>query len=106
MNSALDLAFIRRIRFIIKFPFPDEGDGAEIWKRVFPKSVPRKDLARLNITGGNIHNIALDAAFLAAERNMPVDMILIAEAARFEYEKMDKTLTLNLEQREICWDGV
>jgi hypothetical protein len=98
MRTALDPAFTRRIRFIVKFPFPDESSRAQIWKRIFPKSVPLRDLnfnrlARLNITGGNIRNIALNAAFLAAERNVAVDMTLIAEAAKFEYEKMGKPLT-------------
>jgi SpoVK/Ycf46/Vps4 family AAA+-type ATPase len=99
MRTALDPAFTRRIRFIVKFPFPDESSRAQIWKRIFPKFVPVKDLnimrlARLNITGGNIRNIALNAAFLAAERNTSVDMTLIAEATKFEYEKMGKPLTL------------
>ena len=31
-------------------------------------------LARLNVAGGNIHNIALGAAFLAADEDQPVGM--------------------------------
>ena len=72
MKTSIDAAFLRRIRFIIKFPFPDQGSRAEIWKGIFPKSTPIKDinvegLSRLNITGGNIRNIALNAAFLAGQ---------------------------------------
>jgi ATPase family associated with various cellular activities (AAA) len=101
MRTALDPAFTRRIRFIVKFPFPDESSRTQIWKRIFPKSVPLGDLninrlAKLNITGGSIRNIALNAAFLAAESNAPVNMAHIAEAAKFEYEKMGKPLTFEI----------
>src|SRR5205814_8035322 len=70
MKSALDPAFLRRLRFVVNFPFPDAVQRAGIWQRVFPPSTPieRLDvnkLARLNVAGGNIRNIALSAAFLA-----------------------------------------
>src|SRR3989442_107054 len=66
MKSALDAAFLRRIRFIVHFPFPDAAQRVEIWRRIFPASTPTEGLditrlARLNITGGNIRNIALNA---------------------------------------------
>jgi AAA+ superfamily predicted ATPase len=98
MKTALDRAFVRRIRFIVDFPFPEEKDRAEIWRRIFPKETPTKDLdvaalAKLNITGGVIRNIALNASFLAAEQGAEVGMSHIMEAARFEYEKMGRTLT-------------
>ena len=69
MKNALDRAFLRRIRFVINFPFPDEKNRAEIWKHIFPSSTPTngldiQHLARLDITGGNIRNIALNASFL------------------------------------------
>src|SRR5947207_6319469 len=59
MRSALDPAFLRRIRFVVTFPFPEATHRAEIWERVFPKSMPREGLnvdrlARLAIAGGNI----------------------------------------------------
>jgi len=50
-------------------------------------------LARLNITGGNIRNIAMQAAFLAADRNEPVTMSHLLRAARGEYDKLEKPLT-------------
>src|SRR6266699_1265714 len=79
MKGALDPAFLRRIRFVINFPFPDASHRAEIWRRVFPPRTPTDGLdptvlARLNIAGGNIRNIALNAAFLAAEAGEPVGM--------------------------------
>jgi hypothetical protein len=99
MKSALDTAFLRRLRFALAFPFPDEGLRKEIWQRVFPPRVPLDPdiawdaLARLNVAGGNIRNIALHAAFLAAERGGPVTMELLLRGARAEYAKLDKPLT-------------
>ena len=98
MKSALDPAFLRRLRFALAFPFPDEALRKEIWKRVFPLGVPLDGvdwtvLARLNVAGGNIRNIALHAAFLAADRGVPVTMDLLLRGARAEYTKLDKPLT-------------
>jgi len=98
IRDAIDAAFMRRIRFAINFPFPDEKSRAEIWRRIFPKATPTKDLdtdrlARLNVTGGSIRNIALNASFLAAEEGSPVGMEHIKEAAQSEYDKLERPLT-------------
>ena len=98
MKSVLDTAFLRRIRFIVHFPFPDMVHRAEIWRRIFPSETPKENLdttklARLNIPGGNIRNIALHAAFLAADADKPVDMRHLLHAARSEYAKLEKPLT-------------
>jgi len=98
MKNALDPAFMRRIRFVVQFPFPDAEQRAEIWRRVFPASTPTEGLdasrlARLNVTGGNIRNIALGAAFLAADAGEPVRMVHLLHAARGEYAKLEKPLT-------------
>ncbi|UCF90306.1 MAG: ATP-binding protein [Desulfobacterales bacterium] len=97
-KSALDPAFLRRIRFVIQFPFPDASQRAEIWKRIFPGRTPVRDLnerklARLNVAGGNIRNIALNAAFLAADQDRPVTMGDIRQAAQSEYLKIEKPLS-------------
>src|SRR6185437_1267443 len=49
MKSALDPAFLRRIRFVINFPFPDATQRVEIWRRIFPAATPTEglDMARL-----------------------------------------------------------
>jgi len=95
MKSALDPAFLRRLRFLITFPFPDSASRAEIWKHIFPQATPldRLDiaaLARLEIAGGNIRNIALNAAFLAVAAKEPVRMAHIFRATRAEYTKMER----------------
>lgn len=98
MKSGLDRAFLRRIRFVVQFPFPDLSQRAEIWKRIFPEETPTdgvelEKLARLNVAGGNIRNIALYAAFLAADSGEPVGMAHLLRAARVEYAKMERPLT-------------
>jgi hypothetical protein len=98
MKSAVDTAFLRRIRFVVQFPWPDEEQRGEIWRRVFPAAAPTERLdpmalAQLNVAGGSIRNIALHAAFLAAERDEPVRMDHLLHAARTEYAKLEKPLT-------------
>jgi len=98
MRSALDGAFMRRIRYIVNFPFPDVALRRRIWETTFPEEMPRQGLnadklARLNLPGGNIRNIALNAAFLAAEDGSPVTMSHLLVAARRECGKLEKPLT-------------
>jgi len=98
LKSSLDQAFLRRIRFVVQFPFPDGNQREEIWKRVFPKQTPTEGLeadklGRLNVAGGNIRNIALNAAFLAADAGEPVTMEHILRAAKSEYVKLERPLT-------------
>lgn len=96
--QSLDTSFARRIRFTIQFPFPDTAQRAEIWRRVFPASTPTEGLqveklARLNLTGGHIRNLALNAAFLAADAGEPVRMKHLLAAAQTEFAKLEKNLS-------------
>jgi hypothetical protein len=98
LRDALDSAFLRRIRFIVQFPFPPAAARAAIWGRIFPAATPTQGLdvnrlAQLNIPGGNIRNIALNAAFLAADAGEPVGMGHLLRAAQREYAKAEKKLT-------------
>jgi SpoVK/Ycf46/Vps4 family AAA+-type ATPase len=104
MKSALDTAFMRRLRFVVNFPFPDVADRRVLWRKVFPQrngqdaphtplaELDYDRLARLSLTGGNIHNIALNAAFLAAHTGTSVTMPLIFEAVRAEFRKLDRAV--------------
>lgn len=98
MKKALDTAFLRRIRFVVDFPFPGPAERAEIWRRVIPAATPSvgvdaSKLAQLAVAGGSIRNIALSAAFLAAEEATPLTMRHCLAAARTEYLKLDRSLT-------------
>ncbi len=97
MKSSLDSAFMRRLRFIVDFPFPRVEQRQEMWAKVFPTQVPKQDLnyarlARLNLTGGSIHNIALNASFLAAQARESVTMERILAAARAEFRKQERPI--------------
>lgn len=98
MKNSLDTAFLRRIRFIVQFPFPDATHREEIWRRIFPKRAPLGDLnyqqlARLNVAGGNIKNIAMSAAFIAADKDEALSMGHLMQAAKNEYTKIEKTIS-------------
>ena len=98
IKSALDQAFMRRLRFIIQFPFPGAAERTRIWQKALPPEVPRQALdyerlARFNLSGGNIHSIALNAAFAAAQRQdmeKTVTMPLLLSATRSEMRKLEK----------------
>lgn len=96
----MDEAFVRRLHFTVEFPFPNEEDRRRIWEAVWPKAMPRDpalDLGflakRFQITGGNIRNIALSAAFLAADDDGMVGMRHIVRATQREYQKMGKLVS-------------
>jgi hypothetical protein len=98
LKNALDAAFMRRLRFIVHFPFPDTAQRVEIWRRIFPTSTPTEGLnleklAGLNLSGGNIRNLALNAAFFAADAGEAVQMKHLAAAAQGEYAKLEKPLS-------------
>jgi ATPase family associated with various cellular activities (AAA)/Winged helix domain, variant len=97
-RDALDDAFLRRIRFVVRFPFPTEEERREIWRRVFPDEAPvsgidEAALAELSLPGGNIRNVALFAAFLAADEGRSIEMRHVALGAERECAKLERPLT-------------
>ena len=98
LKKHIDEAFLRRIHFIIEFPFPDEIQRRKIWESMFPKEAIKADIdfgflaQQFKITGGNIKNIVLNAAFLAASNSGVIDMDHIILSTKREYEKIGKML--------------
>jgi len=98
LKDSLDPAFLRRLRFIINFPFPKADARSEIWRGIFPERTPTQDLdyrklGQLSVAGGNIRTIALNAAFIAAHADESVAMSHILQATRSEYLKIGQSLT-------------
>ncbi len=104
LRKNLDDAFVRRMHFMLEYPFPEEEDRLEIWRKVFPVEVPlgqsvdlRFMARQFKIAGGNIKNIALAAAFLAAgdldQPGQSVEMAHLIGATRREFQKMGKLCT-------------
>ncbi|MBX9403074.1 ATP-binding protein [Lysobacter sp. BMK333-48F3] len=95
MKSALDGAFLRRLRFVVNFQFPGPAERARIWRNALAPGVPREALdyerlARFGLSGGNIHSIALNAAFAAAQTGTAVSMPLLLTCLRTELRKLGK----------------
>ncbi len=93
--NALDGAFMRRIRFQVAFPYPDAQSRVKIWQGIFPKKTPTpgldyQKLGQLQVAGGNIRSIAINAAFMAAEAGEDVCMQHIHDAAQREYLKLKR----------------
>jgi hypothetical protein len=100
LRKNMDDAFVRRLHMSIDFPFPEEGDRLRIWRKVFPGEAPLDhdvDLAfcarQFKLAGGSIRNVALLAAFLAAEDGQVIGMMHLARAAKREYQKLGKLMT-------------
>lgn len=98
LKSSLDPAFLRRLRFIVQFPFPEQAQRLALWQRAFPAATPTRDLdldklSRLSMTGGSIRNIAVNAAYLAADAGEPVSMSHLLQAAHSEATKRERPLT-------------
>jgi hypothetical protein len=103
MKSALDTAFMRRLRFIVNFPYPTAADRRRLWEKVFLQPDAKKNLAvppldkldyehlaKLNLTGGHIHSAALNAAFRAVAAGSNVTMPLVLDAVKTELLKLDR----------------
>jgi ATP-dependent 26S proteasome regulatory subunit len=98
LRSNVDRAFLRRLRFVVSFPFPGAPQRAEIWRRMFPAATPldgidADDLAGLVAPGGSIRSIALSAAFAAADDGTAVTPAHVLRAAQIEYAKVERALT-------------
>jgi hypothetical protein len=94
-KAVLDRAFLRRLRFLVDFPFPAADGRLRIWRRALPAAAPQQGvdlgaLASMELAGGNIQSIALNAAFLAAADGGVITMDLLSRAAAREYAKLDQ----------------
>jgi hypothetical protein len=105
LRNALDTAFVRRVRFVLDFRAQGDGERAAIWRRIFPveteiAGLDYERLAALNLNGGNINNVAINAAFLAAQAGTPVTMPLVLDAARTEFLKLKRPVN----ESDFIWE--
>ncbi len=98
LRHHLDEAFTRRLQVAVDFPFPDVAERLQIWRACLPPRAPLapdvdlQALARHRLAGGNIRNVALGAAYLAAAQQVPIGAAHFAEATRREHQKMGKVV--------------
>ena len=97
LHKNMDEAFVRRMHFTVEFPFPDAANRLRIWEKIWPAETPRNPnldpafmARRFELAGGSIRNIALAAAFLAADDGQVVDIGHVIRATQREYQKMGK----------------
>src|SRR5262249_8296884 len=96
LHRNLDEAFLRRLSEVVEFPMPDEAARERIWRKHFPAEAPTGDiefpfLARqFKLAGGNIRNVALAAAYAAAQDGSAIDVGHIIPAIEAEYQKQGK----------------
>jgi SpoVK/Ycf46/Vps4 family AAA+-type ATPase len=100
LRQNLDDAFIRRLQFIVEFPFPDEAHRQQIWQILMPAKAPQAEqidypfLAKqFRLSGGNIKNIVLAAAFLAAADHSPIGMTHLIRATWRECQKLGQAIS-------------
>ena len=98
----IDDAFVRRLHFAVEFPFPEEEYRLQIWQFAFPEEAPLSEnidmsflAQQFKIAGGNIKNVAVTAAFLAAQDGESIAMEHLIQATKREYQKMGKLLVEN-----------
>ena len=94
-GSAMDEAFLRRLRFVIRFDAPDEALRRRLWRRSFPTEATLDELdwdalARAELAGGNIQSAALAAAYLAAQNGGTITSEHVEHALLREYQKLGK----------------
>ncbi|GGN94451.1 ATPase AAA [Streptomyces albiflavescens] len=99
LRQNMDEAFVRRLQFVVEFPFPDEEQRADIWRLHFPPEAPHDEaldlplLARqFRMTGGSIKNAVLAAAYLAAADDRPIGMGDLLHATAREHAKAGRVL--------------
>jgi hypothetical protein len=100
LGQHMDEAFLRRFAFTVRFPFPEEDCRRRIWEGIWPKQVPLKSeidfgylAVHFRLSGGNIKNVAVAAAFFAAEAGEPVNMSHLFRGIEREYQKMGKSVS-------------
>src|SRR5205807_5666091 len=79
LRANVDEAFTRRLDAVVDFPMPEEPDRSRLWRQNLKPSMPQGDdidlaflARRFKLSGGNIKNITVTAAYLAAEDDRPV----------------------------------
>ncbi len=99
LRSNLDEAFTRRLQFAVDFPFPEEAERLHIWRALFPEDAPREEnldlgllARRYKLAGGNIRNILVSAAYLAAADGGRISMAHLISGARRELQKMGRLI--------------
>ena len=104
----IDAAFMRRITYVVRFPFPDAAMRREIYRRTIPPEAPLSPdvdwdflAEKFELSGGHIKNIVLSAAFLAAQEGTALGMSQLLRSAVGELKK-NEIVVVREELREYA----
>jgi len=99
LRTNLDEAFTRRLQFAVDFPFPEFEDRLRIWQSLFPSDAPHSNelnfellATRFKLAGGNIRNVIVNAAYLAATNGGEITMEHLLHSTRRELQKMGRLI--------------
>ncbi len=99
LHANMDEAFTRRLQFVVDFPFPDASQREAIWKVLFPAEAPCAEqidfhnfAEHFHLAGGNIRNVIVYAAFLAASEHKPISHRYLIHGIRRELRKMGRLI--------------
>jgi hypothetical protein len=99
LSSNLDDAFVRRLDSIIDFPSPDVEQRAMLWRVKLRPELPQSDdidipflAERFKLSGAEIRNVVVTAAYLAGEAGTPVGMRELVRGLLAEHRKMGRFL--------------
>ena len=95
MESSMDVAFMRRIQFVLNFRVPQAPEREVLWRQAFPPALDTSELdfrrlAQADVSGGNIRSVALNAVFLSLARREPLSQALVDEALSLEFRKLGR----------------
>jgi len=97
LRANVDEAFLRRIDVLVEFPVPDAQSRAQLWAKHLTPELPVADdldlgflASAFELSGGNIRNVVLSAAFEAAEQQAAVAMSHLVRATSAEYRKLGR----------------
>ncbi|WP_084473412.1 ATP-binding protein [Deinococcus ficus] len=95
MESSMDVAFMRRIQFVLNFRVPQAPEREVLWRQAFPPALDTSELdfrrlAQADVSGGNIRSVALNAVFLSLARREPLSQTLVDEALSLEFRKLGR----------------
>lgn len=95
LESSMDVAFMRRLAFVVNFRAPQAPERERLWRGAFPAALDTSGvefarLAAADVSGGNIRSVAMNAVFMSVARRVPLDHALVEEALHLEFRKLGR----------------
>lgn len=102
LYNSIDKAFLRRMKYVLKYQSPDAAMRYSIWEDCLPPELPHEELnldylaKQFDITGGIIKNVIYTACVMAVHDRKKLCMEHVLKAVRAEYEKLERPVTKDM----------